>query len=229
MQKIFIYLSALLSISSCSSTNTGHDKNIDPYKETNEKIFELNQHLDKHITKPIAQAYDYLLPDYIEARISSFFSNLGEISVIGNDLMQAKFHAAADDTTRFLINSSFGMFGLFDMATENGFPKHTQNFALTLDYWGFQDSPYIVMPILGSSTVFDAVAIPVDKMAMSPITYVDPYSTSASIRAANNISFRAEILPYDDIILDAFDPYIMARNAYLQTRKKEITENAKFD
>lgn len=222
-------MSAVLGISSCGPMNNGHDKDIDPYKATNEKIFELNQTLDKHITKPIAQAYDYILPDYLEARISSFFSNIGEISVIGNDLLQAKFGAVANDTSRFLINSSFGMFGLFDMATANGFPKHTQNFALTLDYWGFKQSPYIVIPILGSSTALDAVAIPVDKLAMSPITYIDPCSASTSIRTVGNITFRAEMLPYDDIILDAFDPYIMARNAYLQTRKKEITENEKFD
>jgi phospholipid-binding lipoprotein MlaA len=229
MRKILISLSALLSISGCAPINTGNDKDIDPYKTTNEEIFKLNHSLDKHIIKPIAQIYDYLIPDTIETRISMFFSNLGEVSVISNDILQSKFYTAANDTARLLINSSFGMFGLFDMATDNGFPKHKQNFALTLNSWGFKDSPYIVMPIFGASTVFDSFSLPIDNFALSPIAYIKPYSLAMSLYVTDKINIRANIMPYDKIILDAFDPYLMLRNAYLQKRQQEITENEKLN
>ena len=229
MRKILISISALISISSCGPINTGNDKDIDPYKATNKEIFKLNQSLDKHIIKPIAQVYDYLIPDEMETRISMFFSNLGEISVVSNDLLQAKFYAAANDTTRFLINSSFGMFGLFDMATENGFPKHHQNFAITLNDWGFKNSPYIVMPIFGSSTMIDSLSIPVESLVLSPMVYVKTNSLITPLYVIDKINFRATIMPYDNLVADSFDPYIMARNVFLQKRQQRISENEKLD
>ncbi|MBT4804535.1 MAG: VacJ family lipoprotein [Legionellales bacterium] len=215
----------LMLLQSCGNINKGSDADIDPYKEYNKKMFVINQEIDKDVTRPIAKAYEEVMPDIFEKRITNFFDNLYNITTISNDILQGEMLLAASDSWRFLLNSTFGIAGLFDVATINDFPKHNQYFGITLAKWGFVDSPYIVLPIFGSSTMYDAISIPVDNIALSAWPYIKPTYLKTSLLVLDSTNKRASILPYDKAVEEAFDPYIFVRNAYLQKRKKLIDES----
>jgi phospholipid-binding lipoprotein MlaA len=216
---IFIILLFLnLTISSCSY----NQNDIDPYETTNRKIYEFNNTFDKYVTRPVAIAYDSIIPDIVEKRISNVFSNLGEITNIGNDVLQLEAEQALSDTWRFAVNSTFGILGIFDVAEEIDLHKNKQYFGKTLAYWGYDKSPFIMIPFFGPSTVYDSISIPVDSFAISAWPYIEPASTADKMRALNLINLRSHALAFEGAINNAFDPYIFVRNAYLQNREKFI-------
>ena len=129
---------------------------------------------DRNIVKPVATLYDNIMPNFLEARIRNFFGNLSELSIIGNDVLQGELIYASRDTWRFVLNSTFGVGGLFDLATTDGFPKRKQYFGTTLARWGLRDSAYLVVPILGATTVYDLIAYPIDYSVLSIWPYVEP-------------------------------------------------------
>ena len=215
-------ISATLLLQGCGKINTGHDSDIDPYKEYNKNMFIINQEIDKDFTRPIAKVYEEAMPDIIEKRIANFFDNLSGITTISNDILQGEIFFAASDSWRLLLNSTFGIIGLFDVATINGFPRHKQYFGITLAKWGFVDSAYVVLPVFGASTMYDAISIPIDTIALSAWPYIKPAHLNISLFTLNSINNRASMLPYDKAVEEAFDPYIFVRNAYLQKRKRLI-------
>lgn len=221
------YLFRLLSLSivllaSCSVPNTGPDKDIDPYKNYNQKVFAFNQQVDTYLTRPIATAYESVTPDFLEVGITNFFNNLGTITVIANDLLQGDLYYTASDSWRLVLNSTFGIGGLFDVATINDFPEHKQYFGITLAKWGLVDSPYLIIPFIGPSTYLDALALSVDSFVLSPWSYIRPVSASTGLLMLDTVNTRASMLSYDQAVADSFDPYIFVRNAYLQQRKKTM-------
>jgi phospholipid-binding lipoprotein MlaA len=218
----FLSLIALL-LTSCSTPNTGPDKDIDPHKAYNQKVFAFNQEVDHYITRPVAIAYEAITPDIVEVGISNVFSNIGMLTTIANDLLQGDLYYAASDSWRFVLNSTFGIGGLFDVATINDFPEHKQYFGITLAKWGFVNSPYLVIPFVGPSTYYDALSLSVDNLLLSPWPYVKPIDVSTGLFVLNMVNNRAKMLPYDQAVLDSFDPYIFVRNAYLQKREKMVT------
>ena len=215
-------LMACILVSSCSNNSNSFDSKIDPYKSFNKKMFSFNRIIDKNLIRPITNVYDFLIPNIIEARINTFFRNLDEIQVITNDILQAEINYAGIDSARFIINSSIGIFGLFDVASQNGIPKREQSFSVTLFKWGFRESPYIVLPLLGSSTIYDSFSFPIDSLLLSPITYIKPYSSAIEIYLVDKINIRSSLMGYDKTVDNAFDPYIFVRDAYLQKRKNQI-------
>ena len=132
--------------------------------------------------------------------------------------MQGELIYASQDTWRFLLNSTFGLGGLFDLATMDGFPKRNQYFGTTLARWGLCDSAYLVIPFLGATTAYDLIAYPIDYAVLSIWPYVSSVQLKNQLRALNNLNYRAEALAYDTAINEAFDPYIFVRDAYLQRR-----------
>lgn len=210
----------VITTTSCG-VNNDNDGNIDPYKNFNKTVFATNQKIDEYITRPIAQTYAAIVPDQVEYRISNIFSNANELSAISNDILQLEFVLALSDSWRFVVNSTLGIAGIFDVATELNLPKHNQYFGITLAKWGFVQSPYIVLPILGSSTIYDGIALPVDG-AISIMPYISQESLKLSLYATETINARSKALDYDNAVADAFDPYIFVRNAYLQKREKLI-------
>lgn len=200
--------------------------NIDPYEDFNRHAYKLNEGLDKAIFKPIATVYHTILPWPVTKGVSNFFSNLNEIPTIINDVLQTKFYQGTSDTWRFFINSTVGVFGLFDVASKMGLEKHYQDFGLTLAFWGYKNTNYLVLPIFGPSTVRDGLSVALSQTYFTAYPYIYPVSTRNSLYALNIINTRAQLFNVDKLISQiAFDRYSFERNAYFQRRQHQIKEN----
>ncbi|OZA16678.1 MAG: hypothetical protein B7X85_06195, partial [Thiotrichales bacterium 17-46-47] len=136
-------------------TTSVYANQIDPYESFNRPIDEFNAGFDKHAFKPVAEGYVAITPDPARQAVHNFISNLFEPETIVNDLLQGKFTQAVQDTARFIFNSTFGLFGLIDIATPMGLPYNNEDFGQTLAVWGWKDSDYVALPFLGPSTVRD--------------------------------------------------------------------------
>ena len=189
----------------------------------NRAIFEFNEVVDDNVLEPIAKTYKYITPDPVETGISNFFSNLGEVSTIANDVFQFKFKQAGYDFVRFSINTTIGVFGIFDVATSVGLKKNKEDFGQTLGYWGIPQGPYLVLPFFGSSTLRDAPGLYAD-MQVSPVQQLDN-EESLALNALNAISTRARLLRATKILdTAAKDKYIFIRESYLQKRESMVND-----
>ena len=180
----------------------------DPYENLNRKSHSFNQTLDKYIARPAAKLYTSTLPDPVEKGVVNVFSNLDEIT----------------DTGRFLINSTIGIGGLFDVAQRAGLPKgEGEDFGQTLGAWGVAEGPYLMLPLIGPSTLRDAPSKFIDSFA-NPVSYLDEVSDRNSMRALSLLSTRAELLELDDVITG--DSYLFVRDVYLQRRQYLVSDGA---
>lgn len=233
-----LLLLTLLVTSGCSTTNSKYQQSIngngsnnkpvnqanqnDPFEGFNRKVYAFNDVVDKAIIKPVAQGYNFILPNPVQKGIANFFSNIGEIPNIANDVMQGKVPWALTDTWRLIINTTAGIGGLFNVASKLGLPSHHQDFGLTLAYWGMKPMPFLMIPFLGPSTIRDTIGIPVN-WALNPAIFVfnsyifDDYR-GYIITAVDVISIRDSLLPTDKLREESFDPYVFVRDAYLQRR-----------
>ena len=197
----------------------------DPLQQLNRKVYELNfEILDPALIKPIATLYDRLTPRPARIGINNFFSNLDEIPNAVNSLLQGKIGQAANDTGRFIVNSVFGLGGVFDIATDAGMqPSQGEDFGQTLAVWGVSEGLYLMLPFLGPSTLRDAPSNVLDSF-LDPFAYNDNYGMRASIKAIDIVALRAELLGIDDVM--SGDKYIFVRDVYLQNREYVITDGA---
>lgn len=215
-----VILSSVLLASVATATGTTL---IDPYETYNRSAYRFNKTLDQILLKPVATVYDKSLPAPLKKGVINFFDNIGEVPNVANNLLQANIGYAVSGTWRFLFNSTLGIFGLFDVASYFGIPKYPTDFGITLRKWGIRPTPYLVLPILGPSTVSNTLAKPVD-FQLSLYPYVENHLAYSSL-GLNMVAQRAEYLKYgssDDI---ALDPYLLQRNAYLQ-RRAELLNRA---
>lgn len=216
---IIMILSAML-LTACATTG---DNPKDPYEEQNRAVWEFNRGLDKAVLKPVAEGYQYITPDPVEKGVSNFFDNLGEISNIVNSLLQAKFGDAGKSTGRFLINSTIGLAGLLDPATEMGIDEQDEDFGQTLAVWGFESGPFLMLPLLGPSNPRDGVGFAVDAFGVySPYDSLNDSQTEWALRSLWLIDMRAELLPLEEQLEEALDEYLMVRDAYLQRREFQV-------
>lgn len=197
----------------------------DPYEGFNRAMFTFNEYADDYVILPIARGYDFITPDIVQTGISNVFSNLNEIPSIGNDLLQFKIGWALADTWRFIFNTTIGVGGIYDAATAFGLEKRHQDFGLTLAKWGAKDSPYLVIPFLGPMTVRDGVGLLTDYELMTVYPYIDPIYLRWGILTFYYIHLRTQLLPTQDLIEEALDPYIFVRDAYLQRRQFLVDQN----
>jgi phospholipid-binding lipoprotein MlaA len=198
----------------------------DPFEPVNRGIYQFNEGVDKAILKPVAQAYRAVLPQFLRASVSNFFSNINDVVVLLNNLLQGKFTAAYSDLGRIAINTTLGLGGLFDVASEAGIEKHEEDFGQTLGYWGIGDGPFIMLPLFGPSNVRDTVGRFVDYKA-DLITYVDPNHTRNILWGIRLVNRRAELLDASTVLQTAaLDPYEFIRDAYLQRRRNLIYDGA---
>lgn len=221
--KILGIILLLLNVVACSTTNK-NTSSEDPFEGLNRKIYAFNHVVDRAFIRPVAKTYDFFMPDPAQKGVTHFFSNLGEVPNVANDVLQADIQWALVDTWRFILNSTIGVAGLFDMASIMGLPKHKQDFGITLMKWGYKNSAYIVLPILGPYTIRDTIGLPVN-VVLSPIYYVHPLKYSIAIETLNLINIRANLLGTDRLVDEAFDPYIFVRDAYLQNRIYKSNNN----
>lgn len=197
------------------------DPERDPWEAYNRKIHAFNMGFDKAIFRPVAKGYDAIMPDAPQRGVRNFFRNLGYPVTLLNSLLQGKIEHAFTATGRFLMNSTIGLLGFFDVATKVGIPYYDEDFGQTLAVWGWENSRYLVMPIFGPYTARDFVG-------RGFYGYFHP--VSYAIREHNNywplvgdlISLRAELLPLQAEIDAAADPYVLIRDVYLQNREFEI-------
>lgn len=211
------------------TTPTVPEKNVDPYEKFNRAMFGFNDALDRWILKPVAKGYDKVTPSPIRKGVSNFFDNIDMLNTIPNDLLQGKTAYFSADVWRFLLNSTLGIGGLFDIASRVGLPKHHEDFGMTLAYWGGNDGlkpqPYLVLPFLGSTTTRDAFG-KLPEAATWPFNYIDPTYYSYGTFGLSVVSKRADLLPADKLVQESFDPYIFVRSAYLQSRNRELEKNS---
>ena len=195
----------------------------DPLEPMNRAIFEFNEIVDDNVLKPIAKGYKYVTPDPVEVGISNFFSNLGEIGTITNDLLQLKFAQAGRDTMRFFLNSTLGIFGIFDVATPLGLSKNKEDFGQTLGFWGVPDGPYLVLPFLGPSSFRDGPSMIVD-YELSPVEQLH-HEERQVLQTLDIVDTRARLLRATKILdTAAKDKYIFIRESYLQKRESQVND-----
>ena len=194
----------------------------DPLEPFNRAIFGFNDTVDGAVIKPVAQGYRAVVPGPIRTGVSNFFSNLGDVWICVNNLLQAKFLDAFQDFGRVIFNSTLGIGGLFDVASDAGFQKHNEDFGQTLGKWGVGSGPYLVLPFLGPSTVRDGMGFLVDTQADPVWRYgnVPVRNTAVGIRF---VGMRAELLDATSILEQAaLDKYSFVRDAWLQRRRNLI-------
>ncbi len=210
----------LFLLSSCSTT--GSSKN-DPLEPMNRVIFEFNEVVDDNILEPVAETYKYITPDPVEMGVSNFFSNVGEVSTIANDVFQFKFKQAGYDFLRFSINTTIGVLGIFDVASSMGLEKNKEDFGQTLGYWGIPQGPYLVLPFFGSSTFRDAPGLYADRQ-ISPVEQLHNKEELA-LDTLSIVNTRARLLRATKILdTAAKDKYIFIRESYLQKRESMVKD-----
>lgn len=194
----------------------------DPLEPLNRGIYQFNDVVDKAAFKPIAQGYRAVLPSPVRTGVSNFFSNIDDIFVTGNNLLQGKVHTAASDFARLLTNTTLGLGGLFDVATGFGLEKHNEDFGQTLGVWGVGDGPFLMLPLYGPSTVRDAVGSAV-QFYLDPVWNIDNVPTRNSLAGLRFVNTRANLLDAEKVLdTAALDPYTFLRDAYLQQRRSLI-------
>lgn len=215
----------MLLLSGCATVKGPTDAH-DPWERFNRTMYNFNDKLDRAVLKPVAKGYRAVTPDPAEKGISNFFSNLNDVLVIANDVFQLKPAQALSDTGRFLINSTLGIAGLFDVATPLGLEKHDEDFGQTLGRWGIGEGPYLILPIFGSSSVRDGFGLATDQY-MYPVRYAEDRETRIGLYLLNTVSLRAGLLEAGDIVDEAaYDPYIFLRELYLQRRRNLVYDGS---
>ncbi len=212
---------SLLLLSACASLPNGPSEN-DPLESYNRAMFGFNEGLDKYLLKPVAEGYNTVVPHPIKTGVSNFFSNIGDLFVIINDLLQFKFSQAFADTGRFIFNTTIGLYGLVDVATPMGLPKHHEDFGQTLATWGVGSGPYIVLPFFGANTLRSSGGLVVESI-YDPIYNIEDIESLYTTVALSTIDIRYRLLKAGRIAEQAaLDKYTFIRDAYLQHRKNLI-------
>ncbi|MFO8024185.1 VacJ family lipoprotein [Thiohalophilus sp.] len=218
-----VLLAATLLISGCASTNgPADDGQSDPLESYNRAMYKFNDTVDRAVLRPVAQAYKDTVPQPAQTGVSNFFSNLDDVWVMVNNLLQLKFEAAASDFSRVVWNSTVGVFGLIDVATPMGLPKHNEDFGQTLGYWGVGEGPYIVLPFLGPSTLRDTGGRVAD-WEYEPLQEIEDDEAYWSAVVLRAIDSRAGLLGASRMLeKSGADPYTFMRDAYLQRRRSLV-------
>ncbi|MCI0994179.1 VacJ family lipoprotein [Pseudomonas corrugata] len=193
----------------------------DPWESINRPIFTFNDTVDTYALKPLAQGYQYVTPQFLEDGIHNMFRNIGDVGNLANDLLQAKPASAGVDTARLIFNTTFGLLGFFDVGTKMGLQRSDEDFGQTLGYWGVGSGPYVMLPLLGPSTLRDAPAKLVDNYT-TPYPYIDNVSVRNSIFGLNVVDTRASLLSAEKLV--SGDKYVFIRNAYLQNREFKVKD-----
>lgn len=231
-RKLLIALALGSVLSGCATTNNRHD----PLESMNRAIFSFNEKLDEIVVEPVARGYQRFIPSPIRMIVGNFFSNLDDVVIAANSLLQLRFMDAMASTTRVVINTTFGMLGAVDLASDItqvsdiDINKRNEDFGQTLGFYGIGSGPYLVLPILGPSTVRDAVGIGVDSTFIHPLRAIYTGFDLLTVRfPATTLEFidkREQLLDLDKTLEEAsLDKYEFVRDAYLQRRESLIQNN----
>ena len=218
-----VLIGAAITLGGCATNGVSEhaqaENKDDPYENVNRKIYGFNNKLDVYVAAPVSSAYNKITPQFVRTGVFNFFSNLKNINIIINDALQAKFAQSARDTGRFALNSTLGLAGFVDVAKDVGLEQNNEDFEQTLAVWGVPQGSYLVIPLLGPSTVrgvpgsaFDAAANPSSYLGM-PVNLISLLNTRAN--AEGSLKFIDEA---------SLDPYVFTRESFLQWRNNLATD-----
>ena len=217
-------LAISVALAGCASTGTTTPEQHDPWVGWNRGTQSFNDTLDKAILKPVAKGYQWITPDFVNKGVSNFFSNINDVGVTLNDLLQFKVTQGGMDASRFLINTTVGVAGLFDVAKMINLPKHKEDFGQTLGVWGVPSGSYLVLPFFGPSSPRDAFGLVGDAL-LNPLTYVSVFggaavnAATAGSRVLDVTDTRADLMTTEKIVDEgAVDRYDFIKNSYQQNR-----------
>jgi phospholipid-binding lipoprotein MlaA len=225
--RIAAALAAAALLAGCATQRAPNPR--DPFEPVNRAVFEFNDTADKAVFKPVAQGYRAVLPNVVRAGVRNFFSNLRDPWIAVNQLLQGKVELALSDTWRFIVNSTFGIGGIFDIAADMRLPKHNEDFGQTLGVWGLDTGPYLVIPFWGPSSVRDGVGLIADAYAFLPwwipqwLDFEHRVAWQNSLLALDYVNIRANLLDATNILEEAaLDRYAFVRDAYFQRRRNLV-------
>jgi len=218
---------AAVALAGCATQRSPSPR--DPFEPVNRATFEFNDNADKFVFKPVAEGYRAVLPEVVRTGVRNFFSNLRDPWNAVNQLLQGKVELALSDSWRFIVNSTFGIGGVMDVATDMRLPKHNEDFGQTLGVWGLDTGPYLVIPIWGPSSVRDGVGLVADVYAFLPwwipdwLDWEHRVAWQNSLTALDFVNIRANLLDATNILEEAaLDRYAFVRDAYFQRRRNLI-------
>jgi phospholipid-binding lipoprotein MlaA len=217
-------LGALL-LAGCASAPPGVTYGADardPWESYNRTMTRVNDSVDKAVLKPVATAYTKVVPSFVRTGVSNFFGNIGDAWSFVNNVLQADVQGALYSFWRVAVNTTFGLGGILDPATEMRLDRHRKDFGLTLGRWGMPPGPYLVLPLLGPSTLRDTIALPVDTWG-NLTNHIDSVPTRNSLFVLHAVDTRAQLLGATDLLNQAaLDPYSFTRDAWLQKRRNDV-------
>lgn len=210
----------LLALAGCATVSEPDP--ADPLEGYNRSMESFNETVDGALLKPVATAYSNAVPQLVQTGFGNFFSHLGDAWSLVNNVLQGKTEGALHSFWRVVINTTIGLGGVLDPATEMRLERHREDFGQTLGHWGFGPGPYVVLPFFGPSTVRDTLALPVDLLGY-PLRYVHDIPVRNSLVVTRYIDLRAQLLGVDDLLSEtALDPYSFKRDAFLQKRRNDV-------
>lgn len=218
MHRSAIAMGAVLMVGCASGPETNRR---DPFERFNRGMTTFNENVDQAVLKPVATVYRDVTPSFARTGVNNFFANLGDAWSFVNNVLQLRGQEAMESLVRFNVNTFFGLGGVLDIASEMNVDRHRQDFGLTLGRWGVPTGPYLVLPLLGPSTVRDTAALPVDSYG-NLLTHVDPVSARNSLYALRIVDTRARLLGAGSVLESAaLDKYTFTRDAFLQYRSQQ--------
>jgi phospholipid-binding lipoprotein MlaA len=215
-------LASALVIAGCASVPDEARDPRDPLEDYNRKVYKFNEALDKAIVKPVAKGYKAVTPEPVDRGVTNFFNNIADVNSAVNNLFQFKLSRFGSDVSRVAVNSTVGILGFFDVASNMGLPSYKEDFGQTFGYWGDDSSPYLVVPFFGPSTLRDSVGM-VGDILVDPFFSVNKNQVYWGFVALRLVDKRADLLTASKILEEAaVDPYAFLRDAYLQRRRSQI-------
>lgn len=208
----------------CATLPPGERDPRDPWERFNRSTYRFNDALDRGVARPVAKAYTKVTPAPVRTGVSNFFRNLNSATVIVNNLLQLKPKAFVTETARLVVNTTLGIGGLFDPASQMGLPAGDEDFGQTLGRWGVNSGPYLVLPFLGPSSARDTVGLVGDQFTDPKYYLVNDIWVNAGLTVGSLIDTRASLLGTDEVLQEAFDPYVFMRNAFLQRREFQVKD-----
>ncbi|MGQ0546026.1 MAG: MlaA family lipoprotein [Betaproteobacteria bacterium] len=216
----WVWIAAAVCLGGCATTGEGDPR--DPLEGWNRGVYKFNEKFDDYLARPVAETYEDRIPREVRDRVRNFFANLADPFIGVNNLLQGKASEAFDDWTRFLLNTTVGLLGIHDVASDLGLEKRNEDFGQTFGRWGAGTGPYLVLPLFGSSNVRDGVGLAAD-IYTDPLGEVRPIDARNTAIATRAVQTRADLLGASRVLEQAaLDKYVFQRDAYLQRRRSLV-------
>lgn len=221
MTRAFLAMLGTVVLAGCGSMPPGEGVAHDPWEKTNRKVYAVNDAIDGAVLRPIGRGYNKVLPQPVRNAVTNFSQNLFAPRSVINSFLQGKPDHGVEELARFVINSTFGIGGLFDIAGRAGLEAHNEDFGQTAAVWGMPSGPYVTLPFLGPQTVRDTLFLPFDIMA-DPLYHYEVSSVRDKVYVLRLINLRARLLSFEELLRDSQDPYVTVRESFLQNREFQI-------